>query len=313
MNNYKGRQVPFSNKLASHDIYYFMDDFDRLVEMFDKTKRDVKHFYFGKSAWGRKLCCFELGEGSDCILLQGGMHAREYITSFLLLKIIDYLKDFVLPYRIFVVPIMNPDGIEMCIKGKQVLESDNLPQKYYGLVQYLLANCEHKLYKANGRGVDLNVNFDCDWGQGKNNFFGFASGENYVGSCPNSESETKSLIALTKESNPFLTISFHSKGEVVYYGYKGQSKKSKLEQKKYLKVFTRAGYKKCFTRNSCGGYKDYCLMNLDICAFTLEIGEDNLSHPIKHSHIDKLFSQNKNIVLELLRIKSMEKVCKNIL
>ena len=293
-----------------------MDEFEKLTKMFDKAKRSIKHFYFGKSCWGQRLCCFELGRGDDCIILQGEIHAREYITSFLLLKMVFYLQYFDLPVRVYIVPIMNPDGLELCLKGKYVLKNNNRSQafeKCRETIKFVLDRYKHRLVKCNGRGVDLNVNFDCDFGQGKHNFFGYHSAENYVGTMPNSESETKSLIALTKRLNPFLTISFHSKGEVIYYGYKGQSKKTRREQKMYLRCFDNTHYKKVFTKNSCGGYKDYCLMRLDKTAFTVEVGEEILTHPIKSCNLDKIFSQNKNIVLKLIKTKIKDNLCKNIL
>lgn len=293
-----------------------MDEFEKLSKMFDEAKRSIKHFYFGKSAWGQRLCCFELGHGRDCILMQGGMHAREYITSFLLLKMAFYLEHFDLPVRVYIVPIMNPDGLELCLKGNEVLSRysrNKAFQKCKESVKFVLGRGKHFLVKCNGRGVDLNVNFGCDFGQGKHNFFGYPSAENYVGARPNSESETRALIILTKKLKPFVTVSYHSKGEVIYYGYKGQDKKTRQEQKMYLRCFSKAHYKKVFTKNSCGGYKDYCLMRLGITAFTVEVGNDNLLHPIKSSNLDKIFGQNKNIVLKLIKTKLKDNLCKNII
>lgn len=64
----------------------------------------------------------------------------------------------------------------------------------------------------------MNTNFDARWGQGKRNVF-FRAGANYVGKTPNSEKETKNLIRFTKAVKPLATISYHCKGEIIYWRF----------------------------------------------------------------------------------------------
>ena len=187
-----------------------MKDFFILKKMFEQAKKKYKYFVFGKSSWGQDLTCFEIGEGKECLLLQGGLHAREYVTSFLLLKMLDYLDSFFLPFRVLIIPFMNPDGIEICTKGVKYYKKPHFDNKKLNINKFLINKISHfDIFKANGKGVDLNVNFDCDWGGGKNNFFAFPYYQNYVGPSPNSESETKALIALTKKQKPILIISYN--------------------------------------------------------------------------------------------------------
>ena len=99
---------------------------------------------------------------------------------------------------------------------------------------------------------------------------------------------------------PSVTLSFHSKGEVFYYGYMGESREVRKKDKIYRHIIHRStGYKALYTRHSTGGYKDWCVMSLSIPSFTIELGEDSLSHPISSHHCHEIFAKVKSLVLDL--------------
>lgn len=271
-----------------------------LMEQIEELKKTTKYFIYGKSELGEDLVAFELGEGDKTILVQGSIHAREYINSFLLISIIKYLKNFTLNGRVIIIPLSNPDGVRICLEGADFIENKEKRE----LVKSILSNSNQKLYKANANGVDLNVNFDAKWGEGASNTKDSPSSENYIGPYPNSESEVKALIDLTIKESPFLTLSYHSKGNVVYYGFEGQKENTLLYQKKYLDVIVNTtNYTPIYTRNSTGGYKDYCLYVLGILSFTIETGKDYLSHPIGLENLDTIFNENKDLIINLLKVK----------
>lgn len=271
-----------------------------LMEQIEELKKTTKYFIYGKSELGEDLVAFELGEGDKTILVQGSIHAREYINSFLLISIIKYLKNFTLNGRAIIIPLSNPDGVRICLEGADFIENKEKRE----LVKNILSNSNQKLYKANANGVDLNVNFDAKWGEGASNTKDSPSSENYIGPYPNSESEVKALIDLTIKESPFLTLSYHSKGNVVYYGFEGQKENTLLYEKKYLDVIVgTTNYTPIYTRNSTGGYKDYCLYVLGILSFTIETGKDYLSHPIGLENLDNIFNENKDLIINLLKVK----------
>ena len=84
---------------------------------------------------------------------------------------------------------------------------------------------DFSLWKANARGVDLKVNFDAKWGPGKQNVR-YPASANYIGSMPFSEPETRALAEFTKEVKPDATISYHTKGGEIYYGFEGRARSS---------------------------------------------------------------------------------------
>ena len=281
-------------------IIFCMDDYKKLINEIENLKKTTKYFYIGKTSLNKNITCFILGNNSSNkkIVVQAGIHAREYITSFLIIKIIKYLKNFDFDGQIFFVPLLNPDGVDICVNGEKNIKN----KKKKKFVSMMLKYFDKHRFKANVNGVDLNTNFDVCWGGGKLNNRVTPGAENFIGFKPNSENETKAIISLTKKINPFLTLSYHSKGEVIYWGFKNQNRKTKIEQKKYLTTLIKqTKYKKIFTKNSCGGYKDYCIMKLGIVGFTIEVGNDKLSHPIKLNNLQSIFDKNKNVILSLLK------------
>jgi g-D-glutamyl-meso-diaminopimelate peptidase len=216
----------------------------------------VKDFYnnyngkkcvIGYSFLGRQIFAFHVGKdfGRQFIATYA-IHGREWITAQLALKHIKQNK----VGSGWIIPLLNPDGCE-------------ISQNY----------CE--MWKANARGVDLNCNFDADWGCGRLNTK-VRGAENCIGDCPFSEAETCAIKAFTYKIKPYVTFSFHTKGGEIYWEYEGLGNENGA---KILSSFTGYPYKKII--GSCGGYKDWCIQKLNIPSYTIECGNDSLSHPIK--------------------------------
>lgn len=220
-------------------------------------------FIIGRSVENRPIYCFKVQKTiKPIVIMQYAIHAREYITTYLALR---QIEDFILNGRkgtVYFIPAMNPDGI-------------------------VISQTSKPLYKANANGVDLNVNFDARWGQGEKNVK-FRGDENYIGEYPFSEPETKVLRDFTLQVKPSLTISYHSKGEEIYYSQKDYKLARKLSK--------ATGYKIKQTLSSAGGYKDWCVEKLNISAFTIEVGKDDLSHPIIKEHIRDIYDKNKKVI-----------------
>ena len=260
-----------------------------------ELKKFGNYFCYGKSECGEPLWAFKFGTGKRKILVQGATHAREFITTFYLLKLCRYLSAQRLQGEVIVCPLANPDGVKLCLCGEKSVKG-----KYKKVAKEILKNCKQELIKCNVRGVDINVNFDANWASGKRNFFGYPSSENYIGKCPASESETKALVNLAKKLSPDATLSYHSKGEVIYYGFEGK-KLGEIDKDLLKIIFAETRYKPYKTKNSCGGFKDFCLQKLNIPSYTVEVGSDHLAHPLGIDTLDKIFAQNKDIVPIMLK------------
>lgn len=251
--------------------------------------KGVKFFSIGKTALSKNILCTHVGEYSGKqIIITGGIHAREYITTLLCCRLIEIYKNKKIKGGIYFIPMVNPDGIDLCINETKNIKCEMLKEHILSKVQ------NFKQLKANSNLVDLNVNFDAKWGRGKSNLRE-AGAENFIGYYPHSEKEVKSLVEFTKLVNPALTISYHSKGEEIYYNFnqKGERLRKDLKLAKVCKSAT--GYKIVKLNGSTGGYKDYCIDKLGISALTIEVGSEDLTHPIGKNELGKILKQNLKV------------------
>lgn len=275
----------------------------------ENLKLKIKHStvsIIGSSVLGRPIYAINFDFGSDkTVIIQGAIHAREHITASLIYKQIlytskyfDKLKSKGTPNIIFV-PISNPDGVELAVNGITTVKS----QRQRKFLIEINGGRDFSLFKANANGVDLNCNFDAKWGSGESNLFSPAS-HGYVGKAPMSEPCTRALAFLAISSKAFFTISYHSKGEEVYFDFYNKREYT-LRDKKIAKKLARAlHYKiKSTEKFSSGGYKDWCIHHLGIPAVTIEVGSDNLSHPITDEHLDDIYKRNRKVIPLLASIK----------
>ena len=276
----------------------FQELLQRIVDLQDEG---LELFNIGQSTLGKNILATHIGsfDGTQ-IIIQGGIHAREYISTLLMIEQARYLNanTMVTEGGIYFVFLTNPDGAEIVLDG-----IDNLPCEI--TKQYLtLANGSDNFsqYKANINLVDLNTNFDVDWGSGSQNTF-CPNTQNFIGFYPNSEREVNNLINFTQRIKPSLTISYHSKGEVIYYGFQGQSEQDIIRDRDIgQQLSDLTGYPLIFTENSSGGYKDWCIRYLQIPSYTIEVGRENLEHPITEEFLPEIFEQNKDVPLLALRL-----------
>lgn len=224
----------------------------------------------GKSVKNAPIFALHFGKfDKPQILLSAATHAREYVSTTVGFEMISSCKFENI--GVWFVPVVNPDGVKI------VLEENK------------------KMFKANANLVDINVNFDANWGKGKSNVF-VPNFENFVGPYPNSEIETRTLANFVKHLRPALVLNLHTKGEVIYYGdfLKGNNKGKDQALAKKLSNLT--GFYAQKTSESFGGFSDFCEMKLNIPALTLELGNDSLTHPIPLSQTQQLFSPVQDVL-----------------
>ena len=254
-------------------------------------------FNIGKSVLGKNILATHVGDYSGTqIIIQAGIHAREYITSLLLVEQARYLflNNLVHDGGIYFVFLTNPDGAEIALDGINSLKCD-ITKQYLTLANG--GSQDFTQYKANVNLVDLNTNFNALWGTGSQNVF-CPNTQNFVGFYPESEREVINLINFTLKNRPLLTISYHTKGNVIYYGFEGQSQQDINRDKAIGESLSQlTGYPLIFTENSSGGYKDWCINSLKIPAYTIEVGDESLSHPVDESALPEIFERNKDVPL----------------
>lgn len=259
------------------------------TEAFYRNYRGEKQV-IGKSEEGRSLFAFFIGKEEEPIgISQAAIHGREYITALLSLALI---RRGVKKGGVWVIPLMNPDGALLSEIGLSTAS----PSRRKEIVT-LNGGCDFSLWKANIDGVDLNVNFDAEWGLGKRNVFLPAS-ENYVGTHPFCAKESLALKNFTEKICPRFSVSWHTKGEEIYWSFRPRL--IKYGDKRLAKILSNEiGCPLKEANGSAGGYKDWCQEKKKIPAFTIEAGSDSLIHPIERGELNALVQKYGNALRAL--------------
>lgn len=260
----------------------------------------VDYFLAGLSTLGQEIHGFHLGsyDGKQ-ILIEGGIHAREYPASLVVIGMTEYLSTQDLEGGLYIIPLMNPDGARLVLDGVDWIPCEK--QKEY-ILNINDGSTDFSQWKANIWAVDLNVNFDALWGEGAQNVFCPAPG-NFIGYYPESEREVRELTGLAYRIRPDLTLSYHTKGEVIYYGFESLTPEQ-VERDRIIaeQISAINGYIPIKTENSVGGFSDWVSEYLEVPAFTIEIGPVTAPTPVPIEYIPDAIERNKNVPKELLNI-----------
>ena len=259
----------------------------------------------GRSINGNDIPMIKIGNGENEVFYSASIHANEWITSPLPMK---FLADYCYAYQnnlpiygynarnlfdytsIYIVPMINPDGVN--------LVTGEIPRNS---ASYLFARNISRNYpsipfpegwKANIRGVDLNLQFPAGWEQAREIKYsqGFRSPapRDFVGYGPLTEPEALAIYNLTLEHNFRLVISLHTQGKVIYWQF--QNYNPPLSE--YIgRLFSQAsGYSLEETPfdSSFAGYKDWFIQEYNRPGYTIECGEGTSPLPI--SQFDEIYN-----------------------
>ena len=251
----------------------------------------------GKSVLGKPLWSLRLGRGENRVLYHAEHHANEWITTPVLLRFAEELAAAaaageelagipageILDYaELCLVPAVNPDGMDLVTgeltAGEAFRQARAMAERY---PRYPFPAG----WKANLRGVDLNLQYPAGWEQARENkaALGITSPApaDFVGPAPLSEPESKAMAALTERFDPALTLSLHSQGEVIYWQYRGYAPEGAQKIGELLAELT--GYALADTPYASGfaGYKDWFLQDFRRPGYTLELGRGVNPLPIR--------------------------------
>lgn len=183
----------------------------------------------GNSVEGREITLIKLGKGEKKIILCGSHHAREYITSSYLMKMIEeysdayvkneafgkyYVREIMDKICIYIIPMVNPDGVNLVNQGLSAV-SDQEAVKAMAMLRPT-----YREWKANINGVDLNRQYPEKWEE-KYDEIGKPASESYKGKAPGIEPEIEAMMKLSSENDFVLAASFHTKGNVIYWADRG--------------------------------------------------------------------------------------------
>jgi g-D-glutamyl-meso-diaminopimelate peptidase len=243
----------------------------------------------GKSVMGRDLWTVTIGEGSKEVFYNAAHHANEWITAPVLMR---FLEDYAeaaatgrslcgvnagLLYRhtaLTALPMVNPDGVD--------LVAGMLTSGAFFDAARTLAESKPEIpfpsgWKANIRGVDLNLQYPAGWENARE--IKAALGvtgpgpRDYPGPGPLSEPESRAVYELTRRHDFALTLSLHTQGKTIYWKYLDIDIKNAYQIAE--KFGGLSGYEVEETPLASGyaGYKDWFIASFGRPGFTIEAGE----------------------------------------
>jgi len=292
----------------SHEV--MMTDLARLKKAFP----NVEVGSIGISVMGRDIPYLRLGIGKKKVIYAASFHANEWITTPLLMKFAENalyaeqdgevlqnhcIKALFDECSIYLVPMINPDGVNL-VTG--VLRQGDME---YSIARNIADNYPEipfpSGWKSNIMGVDLNLQFEADWEQARENkakinITGPAP-RDYVGPAPLSAPEAIAIHKFTENINPRLILAYHTQGSVIYWQYKDllpQGGSREIGQ-----VLAQvSGYPLDDTPFASGfaGYKDWFIEKYNRPGYTIEAGMGESPLPLQD--FDKIYAENEGVLIK---------------
>ena len=276
----------------------------------------------GTTVDGRNMYRIVIGNpnADKKMLVLASIHAREYITTPLVMRQIQEMLDrkangetALNEVCLQFVPMANPDGVELSQRALNGLPKASSKQSVRRIIESwsdwgLLENQDKynwylNKWKNNVNGVDLNHNFPTPgWAQLNDNR-GKASSEFYKGPSAASEPETQAIIKLVNEQKFSQVLNYHAQGQIIYWSQMHAAKEV-LEKDKAMGLIAarRTGYAlvdpSADGSRYGAGFKDWLDWEKGIPNITLEVGLG--VSPVPENQIEKIWQQNKGLLPELV-------------
>lgn len=297
-------------------VPYTYDKIINDIELLKTQYKFLKTGLLGKTYFGRDIPYIKLGNGSEKLIICASVHAREYITSSYVMELTEVyafnyaenllfgkynVKGLLDIVSLWIVPMVNPDGVTIVNEPHKanIKELSKLTGRNMTGGDFLLK------WKANGLGVDLNNNFDCAW-QAMNKDAKSPSYMGYKGISPDSEYETKALEGLCRAKKFNAALSFHAKGEVIYWADDLSKNYIHYAEKLTDDICELTGYSKMPCTKDInsygGGFENWFRKEFRAPALCIELTPDNKNEkPHDSSLFDKIvWDKAKYIPLEAI-------------
>ncbi|MDE6434951.1 MAG: hypothetical protein K2L07_12070 [Lachnospiraceae bacterium] len=291
---------------TDHQKYNYKEYVRDLKQLENKYSKHCKVNVIGETADKRNLYEVVLGnpEAEKHLVVIANLHAREYMTTLLCMKQIEYyLQNYnkkiagKKPAVVFnkvavhIVPSCNPDGTAISQYGFDAIRNKTLRKK----LKKMRGNAT--TWKANARGVDLNEN----WGY-RFKKSGKAGASGYTGKKAASENETKAIMAMvdgiSEQGKIVGVVSYHAMGSVIYGRCSGSATASvkKNTKKMYQTAHKITDYPLYGGGSSACQSREYFLYKKKIPCITLEIGR--MVCPVPQSQFKTVWRENKELLLK---------------
>ena len=273
----------------------------RFIEELIKEYPFLSAEIIGRSSLGRGIFALEIGNRKNSVVYAGGFHGCEWLTSEVLMLFVENIcraikhrtllcgvdiRRALTQLGITVVPCVNPDGVEIALKG---FESAGNMKSYLGK----LGEWDYHKWKANAMGVDINHNFSAGWDilhqMEKEEGITGPSSKQYGGEYAESEPETKTLTRLCRLRKFRQCMALHSQGKEIYWQYGESTPKQSSMMAKILADSSGYALSEPEGLASYGGFKDWFIDEFHAPGFTFEIGKGE--NPLPRSELYDIYGK----------------------
>ncbi len=202
-----------SAAIINRNRFYTSEQVEKDISLLAKSYPDlIKVSSIGKSKREKNIPLIELGNGRKKACIVAGIHGREGVTiNFTLLSVEEYckacysssgyygdynIKELLSEYTLYIIPMANPDGTDICNNNELPINSSGYIDRYY--------------YRGNANGVNLNANFPFYWNS-------ITDKSREKGEFAESEMETKNIIRLCRDNNFEWLLDMHIVGNCIYW------------------------------------------------------------------------------------------------
>lgn len=259
----------------------------------------------GETVLGKPIYEIRVGRGSKKIHINASFHANEWITSGILMSLLNaYILSltnlntirgiYTLPLyhsvELSIVPMVNPDGVDLVLNGPPEHLKDEI-------IRINRGSTDFTGWKANIRGVDLNNQFPAKWEVDKERSKEKAPApRDFPGDAPLTEPEAIAMANLAKNRDFSRMLAFHTQGEEFYWGFEGlEPPESQVLAAEFQRV---SGYKAVQYIDSYSGYKDWFIQEFKRPGFTVELGKG--INPLPLSQFNEIYEEVLGIFLASL-------------
>lgn len=285
-------------------------DIERLAKAYPDL---IAYESLGQTKYGRELYAIKLGRGEAVLFLNGSHHAREWMTTPLLMEMIDTyasayinnkkistydVRSLLDSISIWMVPMVNPDGVTLSQQGTVGLSEELAAtlRKYNG------NSSNFNRWKANMQGIDLNRQYHAYWSSIENAAVS-PWYQNYKGAMPGQAPEVQMMMDFTHKIDPEMTISYHSSGEIIFWHFRTLPQHLVRDKNIANDLHKLTGYSLVNPEKnpSGGGYKDWFIEQFGRPGFTIEIGKYAGEKSIPLNQFNSIWTKNKDVGLYAAR------------
>lgn len=292
---------------TSKHNYSFAEMQDDLNILQQKYPDKLTVYTVGTSVDGRAIYQAILGnpQARNAIFMMGTIHGREWMNSWILMEMLEFNLDnwdSIAPNTetygnvfndccIYLLPMVNPDGVEISQNGINAINNEEVRNA----LKTMTGANNHKRWKANAHGVDLNRNFSTGWNSRVDVIVPGA--DFFNGYNVESEPEVQAVKAALEQRGFIAAISYHSAERTLYWDLGQQGELRDRTQALVTHCHNINGYKYGEASPLKGLDYNYTTFAKGIPSVIIETG--TVACPLPYSQFKTIWKENHMMMVAL--------------